>query len=153
MRTEDRTDSRIDARSSQVVARLAAVGSAVPAALLVWAAFELIGGVDLRAPAPGGAGETHDVGALTVVLPSLLASLAGWALLAVLEGRIRRARATWTIVALAVLLLSLAGPVTATGITTANQLALASMHLAVAAVLIPLLARTSEPAARRAVTD
>jgi hypothetical protein len=41
-----------------------------------------------------------------------------------------------------VLVLSLTGPLTA-GTTTTSKVALAGMHLAVAAVLVPLLARST----------
>jgi hypothetical protein len=58
-------------------------------------------------PGPGGTGETHDVGVGTVAVTSGAASLAGWALLALLEKVTRRAVAIWTAVASVVFLLSL----------------------------------------------
>lgn len=127
----------------RTVARIGAVAAATLAAAVVWVIVEPIGGLDLRAPAPGSPGETHDVGLVAVLLPSFAASVAGWGLLALLERFTARARVAWTVVAVVVLVLSLGGPLPATGITAADQLALASMHLAVAATLIPLLARTS----------
>lgn len=145
MRTQERTSTAPVAVERKTRSRLTAVGAAVLAALAVWAAFEPLGGVELRAPA-GGAGRTHDVGPLTVLMPSLLASLAGWGLLAVLERFVRRARTVWTVVAVVVLALSLGGPLSATGISALNQAALAAMHVAVAAALIPLLVRTSDRA-------
>lgn len=126
-----------------VVARIAAVVAAVLAAVVVWVAFGPIAGVDLRAPAAGTPGQTHDVGLVTVMVPSALASLAGWALLAVLERVTARSRTVWITTAIVVLVLSLGGPLSAAGISTLNQAALASMHLAVAATLIPLLGRTA----------
>jgi hypothetical protein len=127
--------------------RMMVIGSAVAAALGVWVLAELIVGIDLRAPVPGGAGQTHDVTAITVVFPSLAAALAGWSLLAVLERLTSRARAIWTAVAVVVLLLSLGGPLSAAGIGGANKMWLAAMHVAVAGVLIPWLPRTHRPAA------
>lgn len=146
MRTQERTSTAPVAAQRKTLSRLTAVGAAVLAALAVWAAFEPLGGIELRAPAPGGTGRTHDVGPLTVLMPSLLASLAGWGLLAVLERFVRRARTVWTVVAIVVLALSLGGPLSATGISALNQAALAAMHVAVAAALIPLLVRTSDRA-------
>lgn len=45
--------------------------------------------------------------------------------------------------AVVVLVLSLGGPLSGAGVTLANKLWLALMHVAVGATLIPLLARTS----------
>jgi hypothetical protein len=146
MRTSEESPvRRPEMRTGRTRARLVAVAGAVSAALAVWVVVEVIAGVDLRAPAPGGGG-THDVGPLTVVVPSLVAASAGWALLAGLERFTRRARAIWAPVAIVVLVLSLGGPLPATGISTANQVALAAMHVAVAVTLIPLLMRSGERA-------
>lgn len=84
----------------------------------------------------------REVTAGAVVASSLGAALAAWALLAVLERHTSRARAVWTAVALGVLAASLVPPVTA-GVGPASKAALALMHVAVAAALIPLLRRTS----------
>jgi hypothetical protein len=75
-------------------------------------------------------------------MASLIASLLGWALLALLERRTDLARAIWTGVALVVVLLSLGAPLTG-GITTAAAVTLTLMHLAVAAVLITVLPLSS----------
>ena len=86
-----------------------------------------------------------------VAVTSLAASLAGWALLAVLERFTARARTIWTATALVFALLSLAGPLSALPSTSAaDALALAFMHVAVAVVLVPILAGTSP---RRADTS
>lgn len=121
--------------------RLVAVTGAVTAALTVWAATELLLGVDLRSPA-FGAQPSHDIGAANVAVAATAASLAGWVFLAVLERFTSRARAVWTVTALVVLLVSLGSPLGGEGISPANQAALVSMHLAVAAVLIPVMRRT-----------
>jgi hypothetical protein len=80
------------------------------------------------------------VGIAAVVVSSLAGSLAGWGLLAILERRFARARSIWTGIAIAVLLASFSLPFSA-GTTTTTKVALAMMHLAVAAVLIPTLRR------------
>lgn len=123
-------------------ARLIAVVAATVAALVVWVVFVALG-IDLQEPTFGAGQATRDLGAVPVVVASAVASLAGWGLLALLERFTARARAVWTVVAVVVLVLSLGGPLSAAGITTANRIALLLMHLAVGAVLIPLLSRTS----------
>ena len=126
-----------------VVARAGAVAAAVLAAVVVWVGIDPIAGVDLQAPVPGEEGATHHVGLVAVMIPSAVASLAGWALLGALERLTARPRVIWTTAALVVLVLSLGGPLSAAGLSTLNQIALALMHVAVAAVLVPLLGRTA----------
>ena len=120
--------------------RALAVAAASLGALVVWVVAVPVSGVDLLVRPRGGAATA--VGAGAVVGVSLLAGLLGWALLAMLERRIARARTVWTWSALVVLLLSLAGPLTA-GTTPLAKAVLALMHLTIAAVLIPALRRTS----------
>jgi hypothetical protein len=62
-------------------------------------------------------------------------------LLAVLERLTRRARAAWTVCAVAALIASLAGPLAAQ--TTAASMVLAGLHLLVAGVLITGLRRSA----------
>lgn len=133
--------------------RLVAVALAVLASLAVWIVAEILVGTDLRAPSPGGAETTNDVNAGLVAGTSLTASLAGWALLAVLERLTTRARKVWMGIATAVLIVSLGGPLSATGITAANKAWLAAMHVAVGVTLIPLLARTSKMEAQPTTPD
>ena len=119
--------------------RLLTVSGAVGAALGLWAIIELGFGFDLRGPAFGGGNGTSDVGPLQVIIASGVGSLAGWALLAFLERFTRAGAAWWVAIALLALLASLGGPLGGTGITVGNRVALASMHLLVAAIVIPSL--------------
>ncbi|GII76620.1 hypothetical protein Sru01_16020 [Sphaerisporangium rufum] len=121
-------------------ARALAVAGAAAAALAIWA-VAVVAGVRL---------DVHQNGAVTEVGPAavagvaLAAGLAGWAALAILDRTApRRARTVWTALAGIVLVLSLAGPVTAAA-TPAAMVVLLALHLAVGAVLIFLL-----PARRR----
>jgi hypothetical protein len=96
-------------------------------------------GVDLTV---GPGGRAQSVGLGSVVLTSLVAGLLGWALLALLESRSRRAATVWTAIAIVVALLSLGGPLSA-GAGAAASVVLVALHAVVAAVLIPALRRTS----------
>jgi Family of unknown function (DUF6069) len=131
--------------------RTLAVLGAAAATLTVWAVAGPLAGVDLRVHVGSG---MQQIDPATVVAVSILTGLAGWALLAAVEHFTPRPRAIWTATALAVLALSLAGPLS-NGATTAAKVALTGMHLAAAAVLIPVLthsrvrARTTAPSAER----
>jgi hypothetical protein len=114
----------------------------VVVALVVWAVAELGFGMDLRSPA-NGSEASWDVNPAVVVATSGVASLAAWGLLALLERLAAHPRTVWTATVVLALLISLGGPLSGTGVTGANRVALALMHLAVAAVLIPLLRRTA----------
>ncbi|MFR9779146.1 DUF6069 family protein [Micromonospora sp. MS34] len=119
--------------------RSLAVLAATAATLVVWIVAVPLAGVDLVART-GGAEQT--VTPVAVGVATLVVSLAGWGLLALLERFTARARAAWTVVALMVLLVSLLGPLGG-GVGAAATLTLVGMHLAAGAVLIPLLARTA----------
>lgn len=135
------SDPAVPARSRRK-ARLAAVGLAVLAAVVLWAIAEIVFGIDLQSPAsPGQPG--FDIGPAIVAATAAVASLAGWGLLAVLERVTARARTVWTVAAVVVLLASFGGPLSGTGITAANRAVLALLHLAVGAVLISGLSRTA----------
>lgn len=77
------------------------------------------------------------------MIGSLLVVLAGWGLLALLERVAARARDLWAVIAVVVLIGSLGGPLSGTGVTTANRWALVGLHLVVGVVLVRLLYRTS----------
>jgi|HubBroStandDraft_1064217.scaffolds.fasta_scaffold08373_6 hypothetical protein len=116
--------------------RALGVGGAVLAAVAVWVVAVPLLGVHLLVRFGSGAAET--VGVDYVVGASVIASLAGWGLLAMLERRTSRARSIWTVVAIVVLLVSLSLPLSVAA-TTASKIVLALMHVAAAAVLIPVL--------------
>ncbi len=122
--------------------RLMGAAGAVLAAVAVWWVAEVAFGLDLRQPAADGRA-ADDIDAGHVVLAAAVGSLVGWALLAVLERVTSRAYAIWRAVAALALLASLGGPLSGSGITTANRLVLVLMHLVVAAVLIAVMYRTS----------
>jgi hypothetical protein len=126
-------------------ARPLAVALAVLAALAVWAISELVFGVDVRQPA-FGPGVPQDLTAGPVVVASLVAGLAAWLALAVLERLTRHARTAWVALATLVLVASLGAPLSGRGIDGESRLVLALLHLTVGALLIVLLARTSTPA-------
>lgn len=117
-------------------ARALVILAAIAAGLVVWVVAVPLAGLDLTVGA-----EPQRVGPIAVVVVSLLAGVAGTALLTLLERVARRPRSAWLIVSLAVLLLSLAGPLGAT--SAAATVALACMHLAVGLSIAAGLARTS----------
>jgi hypothetical protein len=125
------------------VMRLTGVVAAALAALAVWTIAELAFGLDLQAPAFDGSGKTSAISVLDVVVVATFLSLVGWALRALLERLTQHARRVWLTVAPLVLILSLATPLMGSGVTAANRVVLLLMHLAVGAILIPALARTS----------
>lgn len=128
-------------------ARALGVAGATAAAVAVWAIA--VPGLGIRLVIRFGSGSPQTVHAGLVVGAALVASLCGWGLLTVLERRTRHARAVWTAAAVAVTVASLSLPLSA-GITAATVTALALMHLAVAAILIPALRRS---AARQGATS
>lgn len=127
-------------------ARPRAVVIAMLVPLAIWSVAEMVFHIRLRTP--GGFGPPGDIGALNVIAASGFFSLAGWGLLALLERLTARARSVWMIIAVVTLLLSLATPLSGSGITPANRAVLLLMHLAVGAVLIPALYRTSPQTSR-----
>lgn len=126
--------------SRTAAARGVVVLTAVAAAVAVWVVTTQLLGVRLRV---GTGTHAQSVGVAPVAGVTLLAALAGWALLALLEHRTAKARGTWTAVAVGVLLLSIAGPLSAS--TGAAKASLAAHHAAVAAVVILGMRRSSSP--------
>ncbi|NUP67928.1 MAG: hypothetical protein HOW71_37825 [Nonomuraea sp.] len=106
-------------------------------ALAVWALAVPLAGVTLTVRQGDG---TQTIGPLLVAVVTLLAGLAGWALLAVLERWTARPARTWRIVALVVLAVSLLGPL-GSAVGAAATLVLLLLHVAVGAVLVVGLVR------------
>lgn len=132
-------------RSRVLPRRVAAVGGAVAAGLLVWLVSVPALGVELTARSGGG---EIVVGPAPVVLAGLVAGLGGWGLLALLERFTGRPRLIWTGVAVTVLALSLIAPlVQAT--TVAAATVLIAMHVAVGAVVLVGLGPTAGKGAGR----
>jgi len=121
--------------------RLMFVAAAVVGAVVVWG-IATAAGVKLLQPAQGTA-TPMELGVGMVIFASAFATLAGWGLLALLEKFVGNPRRTWTIVAVIFLVLSFGGPLTGTGVTTANRLVLLAMHIVVGAIFIPLMARSA----------
>lgn len=125
-------------------ARALGVAAATAGAVGVWALIEPVLGVEVRGPAYGAATETSDVGAVQVLIVTASAGLAGWALLALLERFTARAARIWAGMAVLALFLSLGGPLSGSGVSSANRVALVILHLVVGAVLIPALYRSAQ---------
>lgn len=122
-------------------ARLVAVVGSALAATVIWALATLAMG-DLNQPSFDDRGPQPLTGAV-VVIAALTCGLLGWFVIAMLERVTSHPRRLWRIIAPLALLLSLAGPLSGHGVSGNVRLALVLMHLAVAAILIPLLSATS----------
>jgi hypothetical protein len=114
---------------------LPVAGAAAGAATLIWVLARVLG-VDLDVHSGGG---VQGVGLPSVVIAPVVATLAAGALLRGWERRSMRARRRWTAVSLAVLAVSLLGPVSA--VTARAGVVLAAMHLVVGSVIVAGLTR------------
>ncbi|XVU27557.1 DUF6069 family protein [Actinoplanes sp. CA-054009] len=112
--------------------RAITVAAGAAGSLLLWAVNVPWGGLDL---AVHQGGQVQPIGAAAVVATALVAGLAAWGLLAVLERRARRPVRAFRIIALVVLLISLAGPLGG-GAGLNSKLVLLGMHLTVGIALI-----------------
>jgi hypothetical protein len=119
--------------------RALAIVAATGATFTVWAVAHPLAGADLIVDT--GSGRTT-VTPAAVVLTTVVAGLAAWGLLALIERSTRRAATIWSWIAGAVLVISLLGPI-GSAIGGGATAALVAMHLAAGAVLIPVLARSS----------
>ncbi|MBB4742147.1 hypothetical protein BJY16_005606 [Actinoplanes octamycinicus] len=113
-------------------ARLITIGAATTAVLVQWTSNELWADTPLTV-VRGGA--TQHLGAGAVTVTALVAGLAAWGLLAVLERTTRRPVRAFRIIATVGLLLSLAGPL-GSGADPQSTTTLLAMHTTVAAALI-----------------
>lgn len=123
------------------LARALAVLAAVAAAVALWTIARFALGVDVREPR--WSGPPVELEAVNVALASVVAALAGWALLAALERFTARAARWWAMIAAVIAVASSLGPLTTPGLAWSSRLVLVLLHLVVGAVLIPLLYRSS----------
>ena len=130
--------------TTRAMGRLGVVIVSIAVALALWVVIDPILGVDLRSPATGSRA-SEEVTATHMLVASGLAALLGWGTLAFLERVAGRARRIWAAVATLVLVLSLAGPLSGSGISAGNRTSLVVMHLAVGAILILGMLRTTSP--------
>jgi hypothetical protein len=123
--------------------RLVAIAGAVLAAVVIWVIAVPITGVDLQATTGPGSTVLEPVPVYAVIAMSLLAPLAGWALLALLERFTTKPKTIWTTIAVIVLLISYGGPLLGAGIPTGSRITLGLMHTLVGLIVIPAFARSS----------
>jgi hypothetical protein len=120
---------------------------AAGAAAVVWVGATMAG-VDV---AVRSGSSVRDVGLVSVVVTAVVVAVVGAGVLRFLEGRTPRARRVWTGVALAVWVVSFAGPAGAP--TLSAGLTLAALHLVVGAVVILGLRRRHADRATDRPTD
>jgi hypothetical protein len=110
--------------------------TAAVAAAAVWVVATQLASVDLAVRSGSG---TQHINVVSVIVTSVVVALvAGW-LLRLLERRTPRGRTIWTVVAVAIWVLSLAGPLGARSLAAGLWLAL--LHLVVGSVVIVGLRR------------
>jgi hypothetical protein len=127
--------ARWSARQVRALAIAAAIVANVVILIVGWLAMG-----DFPTVTQGGDDQT--VGLAQVVVMTGLSGLVAWGVLALLERTTSRATAIWTAIAVVVFVLSLAGPL-GNGVDASSKAVLASMHLATAATLIPLMRRSA----------
>jgi predicted permease len=119
--------------------RMLVVAAGAVASIAVWVPTGIIGGI---LPTVLLNGNEQVVRLYAIVVSSLVAGLAAWALLALLERKAKRPRRTWLLIATATLAVSLVSPL-ASAIDTETRVVLCAMHLIVGAVLIFGLGRSA----------
>lgn len=124
------------ARDRRIRRAVAVVGTAAVTAALWTAGAGL--GVDYVISDSMG---TAMIGLPVAVIAAAVFALLGWGVLALLERFTRRGMAIWTVLAAGVAMLSVV-PVFLEDATAGTHTALTVLHLAVAAVLVPLIRRT-----------
>jgi hypothetical protein len=125
------TDTATDTTARRT-GRAITVVAAAAGALLLWTVDGQWAGLDLAVRQ----GDTiQHIGPAAVALTALVAGLAAWGLLALLERTVRRPVRTYRIIASIVLVLSFAGPL-GSGVDTSSRLVLLAMHVTVGAALI-----------------
>jgi hypothetical protein len=130
--TNDMQQADTTRTTTRRTGRAITVAAGAAGALLLWAVNGPWARLDL---AVRQGDTTQHLGPAAVAVTALLAGLAAWALLALLERTVRRPVRTYRIIASIVLLLSLAGPL-GSGVGTSSRLVLLGMHLTVGGALI-----------------
>jgi hypothetical protein len=130
------------ARRRGARAQLAGMAGAVAAAVAVWLIARYGAGMQLRTPGVGPGQRPASLAVGLVAAESAVISVAAWGTVRLIERTASRPRRVWIIVGLLVMVVSLAAPLAGHGLTGTQRLALACMHLMVAAVLIPVFALT-----------
>ena len=125
------------AAAQRRIARGTAVVGAMALNAVLWGIASLLGADFVLTDSTGTGAVTLPVAVIFTAIFGLL----GWGTLALLERFTARAVAIWTGLAVAVALLSIV-PIFLEGASTATRVALTVLHLAVAAVLVPVFRRT-----------
>jgi hypothetical protein len=139
MTTPSPTNQSVTTSTTHRYFRALAVGGAVLASGLLWLVAQMLG-IDLRVDQPDDGQPPVTVDLTVIIGVTLTLSLLGWGALALLERYTRRAGTIWSVIAGSVLLISFV-PVLGVEATPGTKTLLSLMHLAVAAVLIPMLRR------------
>lgn len=121
---------------SRARTRALGVAAAVAAALVAWAIGALLGADYWITDSQGSA----RVDLPTTAGCTAIIGLVGWGVLAVAERIARWGRTAWTVLAVGVLALSMV-PVGLVEATPSTRIGLTLIHLAVAAVLVPVFTR------------
>jgi Family of unknown function (DUF6069) len=132
-------------RGTRRTIRAGAVAAATLTNGLLWLAAAALG-VDFVLSDSVG---TVVIGLGTTLVATLIFGLLGWGTLAVLERLTVRAATVWTVLASLVAVVSLV-PIYLEGATTGTKVALALIHLAVAAVLVPAMRINPKPSSDHA---
>ena len=120
--------------------RAVIVLAAVVAAVVAWIVADPIAGAEFTVQQ--GDRDPMDIGIALVVLTALIAGLAAWGSLALLERLTARAATIWTAIAAVALGVSLLAPLTAEA-TAGTHVSLVLLHMIVGGVLIAGLRRTT----------
>ncbi|MGC9671060.1 DUF6069 family protein [Planosporangium sp. 12N6] len=128
------------ARAERRTRRLVRAASVVGAACVTSVIFAIgkAAGTEFTITDPGDNAVPHTFVLPEIAIITLIIGLAGWAALAVLERFTSRARIVWSILAAAVVLLSLP-PIWIERATTDTRVLLAVIHVAVGVALIPMV--------------
>lgn len=140
-------------RRSAELHRLAGAAAAPATVLIVWQVVRYAAGTHLHAPAFSPAQRPTTLSAPFVTAAATLAALAGWGMAELLQAKARRPRRAWLVIAPVVLVVSLSSPLSGHGVSSGDRAALICMHLAVAATLIPLYARSLPLQRRRGAAE